>query len=91
VLAAPQRFEDQRPGRFQSPDQLDHDMEVGVAQDLGRIGRADAGRQAEAARASKILIADVPQDHPRAGAALQQPPFFQEGSRHPGPNGAKAD
>ena len=39
MLAVVDRFEQQVPGRLDPPDRLDDDVDVGVADDLVRVGR----------------------------------------------------
>ena len=56
VLAVLHRREDEGAGRLDAADELDDHLHLGVVHDLVRVGREDAGREAELLRARRVAV-----------------------------------
>ena len=70
AVAALQRLEDEAPGRLDAPDDLDHDIDVGVVDHRLGVGGENAGRQYDRAFPGQAVHRHGAEREADAGASL---------------------
>ena len=69
-LAGLEGGEDQLAGRFHPADELDHEVDVGVVDDAGRVGGEEVGREGDRARLGEVAHRDPGDLEAQARAGL---------------------